>query len=777
MITPAFILKIVVFVIFIYTCTLIYRINSIKSTSRQRMVLAMAFSALVYMLGYVQEISVDVAEVATWAIRIKSIGVLWFAFFSTILMLDFCQIKLKKVVRFIYTIVAMIITISVIVDVEYHHMFDLDRISDSYFGTQHQFQVMGAGHVLTVYLGLLLISTLGLSILAVKKYRASGAVIAFSVFCLFAVGLGRAYGLGVTWGLDLGSLFMIMTIQQAFFGNRNYHFLDDGVIAQHLILDEVGDGYVVLDVKHRVIKYNQIALMLYPELAESGECDMMAELMYLHNHECLEHNGKRCDIIVSELKDYGDITGYVVWLYDRTDEYNSIDELNYLSAQVRESEKTRALYNRHMSQGMNSPIEIIKSRSLAVLADADVNDDIKEMSSEILEACLKISDMSKILADYSLQPKADDWLASGYYDTKELVTHVVDGVKLRNGGRLQQTRVAISGSIPAKWYGSIDAVEDVVDSILRLSSIVSIPTSIDVDIFMEARYAEAILVFSIYLGDKGSLTDELRRIEAMQSRGDNSISKLVSFLPFDMIMRALGEVKGSISWDVIGNDSKILISFPQRVIGEEFFDPATVEGLVNKNAGSVEDSIHALAKKLAVIEEYGNDSDISEVTDSTAVAEGDANGAPVLSKTVSLDYSAMKSDDDKPVVLVCDDNTLYLREIDSWLRRLGVKTIITKSGQEAIEVYRKKHVDLIFMDHMMPGMDGTEAMGRIRDIETEVGNGIRVPVVLLTADDTVGARKKYLDRGFDEYISKPVEPHEIESMVKAMIPASSVSEK
>lgn len=770
MITPIMILKIVVFALFIYTCTLIYRINNVKSTSRQQIVMAMSFSSLVYMFGYIQEISVDTIDVVTWAIRIKCIGMIWFAFFSTILMLDFCKIKLKRIFRLLYSVVAMAVTASVLIDVETHHMFGFEMSSENMFTTQHHFEFMGAGYVFVVYLFLLLASTIGLSIVAVRRFHASHAVIVFSVLCLSTVVMGYLYGNGYTSGIDLCVVFSIIVIQHTFFGNKNYHFLDDGVIAQHLILDEVGDGYVVLDTKHRVLKFNQIAQMLYPELAEENEKNMMAELMFLHNHDCLEHNGKRCDIIVSELKDYGDITGYVVWLYDRTDEYNSIDELNRLSAKVKEAEKTRALYNKHMSQGMNSPIEIIRSRSLAVLSDEKVSEDIKELSSEILEGCLKIADMSKILSEYSLQPKGDDWLRFGYYDTENLIKHVIKDVSSRKGGRLEQTRVAVSGTLPSRWYGSIEAIKHVIDSVFRLSSVVSIPVNIDVDIFMEARYAEAILVFSIYLGDKGSLTDELRRVEAMQTRGDSNITKQVSYLPYDMIMRALGEVKGSIDWDVIGNDSKILVSFPQRVIGEEFFNPSDVDGLINKNAGSVEDSIQALAKKLEVIEEYSTGENTTGLVSENMAKGAVSGGTPVLSKTVSLDFSVFKNEDDKPVVLICDDNTLYLREIDSWLRKLGVKTIVTKSGAEAIEVYRKKHVDLIFMDHMMPQMDGTEALSRIRDIEAEVGNGIRVPVVLLTADDTVGARKKYLDRGFDEYISKPVEPHEIESVVKIMLP-------
>ena len=73
---------------------------------------------------------------------------------------------------------------------------------------------------------------------------------------------------------------------------------------------------------------------------------------------------------------------------------------------------------------------------------------------------------------------------------------------------------------------------------------------------------------------------------------------------------------------------------------------------------------------------------------------------------------------------------------------------------------------MIFMDQMMPGMDGTQTLQEIRRQENEQGVDRSIPVVLLTADDTVGARKRYLEAGFDDYLSKPIEPHQIRDQVE-----------
>ena len=96
----------------------------------------------------------------------------------------------------------------------------------------------------------------------------------------------------------------------------------------------------------------------------------------------------------------------------------------------------------------------------------------------------------------------------------------------------------------------------------------------------------------------------------------------------------------------------------------------------------------------------------------------------------------------------------------------SVMEVMAKSGAECLRILERKHVDLIFMDQMMPGMDGTQVLFEIRKMERRQNADKPVPVVLLTADDTVGARKHYLEAGFNDYIPKPVEPGQIREQVE-----------
>ena len=95
-----------------------------------------------------------------------------------------------------------------------------------------------------------------------------------------------------------------------------------------------------------------------------------------------------------------------------------------------------------------------------------------------------------------------------------------------------------------------------------------------------------------------------------------------------------------------------------------------------------------------------------------------------------------------------------------------------ESGKEALEKYEKYDYDLVFMDHMMPEMDGIEAMKRIRDIARRQGKTARV--IALTANAISGAREMFMREGFDGFISKPVNTNDFERTVKRVLPAGIV---
>lgn len=118
----------------------------------------------------------------------------------------------------------------------------------------------------------------------------------------------------------------------------------------------------------------------------------------------------------------------------------------------------------------------------------------------------------------------------------------------------------------------------------------------------------------------------------------------------------------------------------------------------------------------------------------------------------------------KKTVLVVDDNKINIKIAEKLLSHYDFLVIDSAlSGKEAIEKVRKNNYDLVFMDIMMPEMDGVETLHKLRDL------GYEKPVVTLTADAVEGSREKYLSEGFSEYLSKPVNTKDMDYIINKYI--------
>lgn len=123
-------------------------------------------------------------------------------------------------------------------------------------------------------------------------------------------------------------------------------------------------------------------------------------------------------------------------------------------------------------------------------------------------------------------------------------------------------------------------------------------------------------------------------------------------------------------------------------------------------------------------------------------------------------------------ILVVDDVQVNLRVMCGLLKQTQMQIDTVMSGQECLDAIKSTVYDIIFLDHMMPGMDGIETMERMVADSAQVNRN--TPVVMLTANAILGAREEYLESGFTDYLSKPMRVEELEEMVLRYLPAGKV---
>jgi CheY-like chemotaxis protein len=142
---------------------------------------------------------------------------------------------------------------------------------------------------------------------------------------------------------------------------------------------------------------------------------------------------------------------------------------------------------------------------------------------------------------------------------------------------------------------------------------------------------------------------------------------------------------------------------------------------------------------------------------------GDRSRASVSGLTLQW-TSAMAASASRLRVLVAEDNRVNRLVICRLLAQLGVTPVTVENGAEAINAVTQDRYDLVLMDISMPEVDGVEAVRVIRETVPEP------PVlVALTAHALVGDRERFLDAGFDDYISKPVHPNELQKTVRRVV--------
>ncbi len=123
-------------------------------------------------------------------------------------------------------------------------------------------------------------------------------------------------------------------------------------------------------------------------------------------------------------------------------------------------------------------------------------------------------------------------------------------------------------------------------------------------------------------------------------------------------------------------------------------------------------------------------------------------------------------------ILAVDDNPLNIMVIKSLLKDTEINIDTAENGDESIRLAAKNNYDVILMDHMMPGKDGIETMHEIRSDQNSPNT--KTPVICVTANAISGAKEQYIDKGFDDYLTKPIDSEKLEEMLIKFLPKEKI---
>lgn len=173
---------------------------------------------------------------------------------------------------------------------------------------------------------------------------------------------------------------------------------------------------------------------------------------------------------------------------------------------------------------------------------------------------------------------------------------------------------------------------------------------------------------------------------------------------------------------------------------------------------------------IAVKSEYGQGSTFTvrlqqQVSDETPIGDF-AERYKQQANVANVIHNRFEAPDAR--VLLADDMTMNLKVFAGLLKETKIQIDTAMNGAEALKLIQNKRYDIIFLDHMMPVMDGIEAFRQMKKMENNPNAG--TPVVMLTANAVVDAKNRYMDEGFSAYVTKPIREEVLLSTLKKFLP-------
>ena len=385
--------------------------------------------------------------------------------------------------------------------------------------------------------------------------------------------------------------------------------------------------------------------------------------------------------------------------------------------------KAKSRFLAQMSHEIRTPINAVLGMNEMILRESE-DDSIKEYATNIQASGRNLLSLINSILDFSKIEEGKMEIIPVKYSTAELIETLMNSVAQRaeDKGLIFETHA--DENIPSGLYGDDVRVAQVVVNLL--TNAVKYTNKGRVDLYISGNKKDnSTFALSIKVKDTG-----------------------IGIKQEDL--------------------SKMFESFTRL----EETRNRTVEG-TGLGMSIVTRLLDMMGSSLKVESEYGKGSEFSFVIDqmiTDAKPLGDIKEGHSVKAESTLDDEYLFAPNSK--VLVVDDNEMNLKVMKNLLKLSGIHPDMALSGDEALEMLKNDTYDIIFLDHMMPKKDGIETLN---EAKANYLLGPDTIVIALTANAVVGARESYINAGFNDYLSKPVEIKTLEKTLATYIRPEDIS--
>lgn len=496
--------------------------------------------------------------------------------------------------------------------------------------------------------------------------------------------------------------------------------------ARDNIIESMDDALIVTDSKLNIVDSNPAARRIFPQLSVSGRkkaaqfaLNLISASKDLENSE-FELNGKYYEKHIKHLVNSdGTENGYSVLVIDVTDTKKYVDGLIDMSRKADMANSAKSDFLANMSHEIRTPMNAIAGFAELCLKEKNYcyAADIKIAAKNLVSIVNDILDISKIEAG-----KLE--LVPSVYDAGEMLNDVVSIIYVQLDKKKNlDFKIDIDRRIPRKMYGDEVRLKQILINLLGNAVKFTNDGSISFSVKELSRMGDSVsLMFKVSdtgIGikkeDMPKLFENFRQVDTRRNRRIEGSGLGLS------ISKTLAEkMDGSITVESeYGKGSVFTVVLTQKIS-----DPSPIAKLAAKTAAASEEKSRTLRAPNAH-------------------------------------------------VLVVDDNKVNLNVTARLLTSYGIKADLADSGAAAIDMINSAYYDLVFMDHMMPDLDGVDTTKLIRSRGDAYST--ELPIVALTANAVSGAKEMFLESGFNDFISKPIQIPILEKILEKWLPEQMIT--
>ena len=705
-------------------------LNMQESSYYQKILSLTSICSFIGLVAYLFELLSDNAKEALLAAKFGYIGKSYAMVLFLLFITKYCDFHLPDFIKkglLVFSTVMLIIILSN----DYHNLYytNVSFVSDA--NIPHL--VLSKGIVYYIFMAVILMvmltyETVAFSSLIKRKGRERRRLMLLCLACIVpAFGLILNF-LPVMKGFDptpagiMGSCLIIT------YTVLRYGLLDAMQLAREDVIDLAQEGVIVVGKGYNYIYSNKKAETILPELGSDGDRKkLLQELFAGVDEDNLEKRIYEKDDVIYELRysvlggknqdNVQSISGYMLWIFDKTKDYRYTKELERLRIEAEKANKEKSMFLAKMSHEIRTPMNgIMGFADLALQNELDTEtkeyvEYIKNSADSLLGIINDVLDISKIESGKMEIIEVE-------YSPLKMFRDISVVIETQSEAKGLVFKLEFDDAIPSVLYGDSLRFREVLINVLGNAVKYTQKGQISFSIRVKQRTEEA-LVFEIHVKDTG-----------------------VGIKPekLESIFKTFEQVDNVANYHVEGTGLGLSIA---KQLTELMGGSLTVESEYGKGS----DFCIILPQKLLRINIEENEEGVDAGQAYKMYAEG------------------VKA-------LVVDDNDINLKVAKGLLEKYKITVDLADSGELCITKSDLDKYDVILMDHMMPDMDGVETFEKLR--QSSKYNST-TPVLLVTANAVMQIRQELMSKGFDGYVSKPIDTKVLEKELLKVLPSDKVN--